>query len=55
MLIRPELQALRSDDAPQRSAQDSFRRLLEAWRAAPSGAAAEAELARFHHGAPLAD
>jgi len=55
MLIRPELQALRRDDAPQRRAQARLGQAFAAWRAAPVAAAAEAELARFAEGQVLED
>lgn len=54
MIVRPELQALRGDDAPQRQAQAMVREVHEAWRAGPGGQA-EAELARFGAGAELDD
>lgn len=55
MLIRPELQMLRSDDAPQRQAQCAAAAALQAWRGDGDGAEVEAELARFHRGAALDD
>jgi len=55
MHIRPELQALRGDDAPQRCAQTRFNALLAQWRADPLVAAAQAELSSFANGAPLED
>jgi len=55
MLIRPELQVLRSDDAPQRQAQRAAAAALQAWRRDGDGAEVEAELARFHRGAALED
>ena len=54
MLTRPELRALRGDDAPQRQAQARVRDVLEAWRKGPGGQA-EAELAQFGDGAELDD
>lgn len=54
MIVRPELQALRSNDAPQRQAQAAVRDTYEAWRAGPGGQA-EAELTRFADGAALDD
>ena len=53
MLIRPELQVLRSNDAPQRSAQLALHTALQTWRTTGPGAQAEAELTRFHRGEPL--
>lgn len=55
MHIRPELQALRGDDAPQRRVQARFNALLGEWRADPLVAAAQAELSSFANGAPLED
>ncbi|MDP3908117.1 hypothetical protein [Novosphingobium sp.] len=55
MHIRPELAALRSDDAPQRQAQARLIAAVDGWRVTPSGATAGAELARFSGGAPLDD
>ena len=55
MLIRPELQMLRSDDAPQRTAQRAVVSALHVWRTKGDGAEVEAELARFHRGAALED
>lgn len=55
MIIRPELRALRSDDAPQRRAQTALGMAVAAWRAAPWAATAEQELARFAGGAALED
>lgn len=55
MLIRPELQALRSNDAPQRAAQKNLHLIIEAWRTKDAGAQAEAELARFHQGQALSE
>ncbi|MBA4160542.1 MAG: hypothetical protein C0515_00320 [Novosphingobium sp.] len=54
MLIREELQALRSDDAPQRQAQAELCSAVDAWRASPRCRALEAELARFATGTALA-
>ena len=53
MLIRPELQALRDDDAPQRRAQAAVRAAHEAWRSAGEGAVLEAELEAFAAGRGL--
>ncbi len=55
MIIRPELQALRSNDAPQRHAQTRLGEVLKAWKSAPEGATADAELAHFFRGTPLED
>lgn len=55
MLIRPELQALRRDDAPQRRAQARLGDALARWRQTALAAAAEAELARFAGGSTLDD
>lgn len=50
MHIRPELDMLRSDDAPQRTAQHAMHEIVAAWRRTGDGAAIETELARFHRG-----
>ncbi len=55
MLIRPELRALRSDDAPQRRAQARLGEVLESWRASPVVAAIDADLHRFGQRAELED
>ncbi|MDE2411320.1 MAG: hypothetical protein KGM18_06030 [Sphingomonadales bacterium] len=55
MLIRPELAALRSDDAAQRRAQAAMGAALARWRATPIVAAADAELAQWGSGAELDD
>ncbi len=55
MLIRPELEALRSYDAPQRRAQGLLGQALDRWRATPLVAAADAELAQWGQGAALDD
>lgn len=53
MLIRPELEALRSDDAPQRLAQDRLGAVLERWQASPATRSVQAELDRYAEGATL--
>ncbi len=53
MLIRPELQALRSDDAPQRIAQHNLHQILQSWQTTGTGAQVQSELARFHAGEAL--
>jgi hypothetical protein len=55
MKIRPELQALRSDDAPQRHAQQRLKAELADWRAHSPAQLAEDELARLADGAVLED
>ncbi|MFM5950966.1 MAG: hypothetical protein ACKOPM_17340 [Novosphingobium sp.] len=55
MIIRPELQALRSNDAPQRLAQDSVGQVLDAWRASGEGQQTARELVQFGGGRPLDD
>ena len=52
MLIRPELQALRSNDAPQRDAQRAMSRIHQHWREAHCGAI-EPQLARLAAGEAL--
>ena len=54
MLLRPELQALRSDDTPQRQAQAALHRLSAQWRADGGGAGLEEALAAFACGEQLA-
>lgn len=44
MLLHPELRALRSDDAPQRDAQQVLHRAIAAWRARPEVAALFADV-----------
>ncbi|WP_296679113.1 hypothetical protein [Novosphingobium sp.] len=55
MLIRPELAALRNDDAPQRRAQAALGAALDRWHAEPLVRAANAELVRWGCGADLED
>jgi|JI10StandDraft_1071094.scaffolds.fasta_scaffold02435_27 hypothetical protein len=55
MIIRPELQALRVDDSPQRHAQAALRQAYENWRTAGPGRQAEAEVRLFSSGAVLED
>lgn len=50
MLIREELQALRSNDAPQRQAQAELCSAVDAWRASPRYQAIEADLVNFAGG-----
>ena len=54
MLIRPELQALRSDNAPQRRAQAELHRVLAQWRSTGGGAGIETAMVSFARGEPLA-
>jgi hypothetical protein len=54
VLIRKELQALRSDDAPQRQAQAELGHAVEAWRVNPRCRLIEAELANYAGGSALA-
>lgn len=55
MYIRPELQALRGDDTPQRQAQAALHLAYQGWRSAGAGHLLEAELIRFGDGAALED
>lgn len=55
MLIRPELEALRGDDTPQRLAQDRLGKVLEGWQARPQTRVLQAELDRYATGTPIAD
>jgi len=51
--LHPALQALRSDDAPQRRAQGGLYAELDAWRADAGIAGLESELAKLARGAAL--
>ena len=53
MRLRPELQALRSDDAPQRQLQGRLIAALDDWRARASVARVLDDLAKFGSGAAL--
>jgi hypothetical protein len=53
MLIRDELRALRSDDAPQRQAQAELQGAIATWRAGADYRVLETELARFGKGTAL--
>jgi hypothetical protein len=55
MKLRPELQALRCDDAPQRLVQARLAEATLGWAQASGLAKAEAELARLSAGAELED
>jgi hypothetical protein len=55
MLINPELQALRGNDAPQRSAQSAIGAILDDWRRNRGGLIVEAELEKFRAGGALED
>jgi hypothetical protein len=55
MHIRPELQALRGDDTPQRHAQTAVRAVHQRWRMQGPGQQTEAEVALFAGGAVLDD
>ena len=55
MHIRPELAALRCDDAPQRQAQARLIGAVDDWRLTPPVAAATREVCRFAQGDPLDD
>lgn len=55
MLVRPELQALRGDDTPQRRAQRRLADVTQRWREHSGASVAEAELARYAAGAVLED
>lgn len=50
MQLHPMLRALRSDDTPQRQAQDRLIRATARWREGPVGGVLEAELACFAQG-----
>ena len=54
MLVRPELQALRSDDTPQRQAQATLQRLSAEWRASGGGRGLDEAMSNYAHGKPLA-
>lgn len=55
MIIRPELAALRANDAPQRRAQDALGAALAAWRILPQVQCVEADLGRWSAGAEIED
>ena len=55
MIVRPELQALRGNDAPQRAAQAAVGRVFGAWREFGIGLQAETELRHFFAGLPIED
>ncbi len=55
MKIRPELQALRSDDTPQRHAQQQLKAQLADWQTSASARLAADELERLEGGAALDD
>jgi hypothetical protein len=55
VLIRPELQALREDDTPQRLAQSQLAEITEHWSECSGARVAAAELAHFAAGAALED
>jgi hypothetical protein len=55
MYIRPELQALRVSNTPQRQAQTALREVYDQWRTTGPGRAVEAEIALFGNGAALDD
>ena len=54
MLVRPELQALRSDDSPQRQAQAKLHRLGARWRASGGGRGLDEAMISYARGRPLA-
>jgi hypothetical protein len=53
MIIHPALRALRSDDAPQRVAQESLIRAVRTWREQPDVADLICQVADFAEGRPL--
>ena len=53
MLLRPELQALRNDDAPQRLAQADLHLLLVDWRASRLGGGLGQAMAAYAGGEPI--
>ena len=55
MIIHPDLRALRSDDAPQRDAQEALFAVVGAWRKRPHVAAILADLERFAGTGALSD
>ncbi|RZK02722.1 MAG: hypothetical protein EOO76_05805 [Novosphingobium sp.] len=55
MIVHPDLRALRSDDAPQRDAQERLYRAVGTWRKTPAAAAVIADLAPYAEGRPLDD
>ena len=55
MIVHPELRALRSDDAPQRDAQERLYDAVGKWRSGPQVVALLADLSSFAEGRMLAD
>lgn len=53
MIIHPDLRALRSDDAPQRNAQEALFRAVSTWREQPHVAALFSEIDRFDGCQPI--
>ena len=53
MLLRPELQALRRDDTPQRHAQADLHRLAAQWRTSGGGVGLDQAMERYARGEPL--
>ena len=55
MIVHPELRTLRSDDAPQRDAQERLYQAVGEWRRQPQVAELLAELSAYAEGRRLAD
>lgn len=55
MIVHPELRALRSDDAPQRHAQQALHEAMAAWKAGPDMVALDRDLAQLAAGAEIVD
>lgn len=53
MIIHPDLRALRSDDSPQRDAQEALFRAVGVWREQPHVAAMFKEIEQFDDGLPI--
>ena len=54
MQLRPEIEALRGDDMPQRRAQAALGAAMDRWRAEPQPAAVLADLHAFEQGEDIA-
>lgn len=55
MIVHPEIEALRGDDAPQRIAQERAIAAVRAWRGQAACAGVEDDFSHFARGVPLAD
>ncbi len=53
MYVRPEMQALREDDAPQRQAQADLSGILKAWRSSRQGSGIEQSITAYASGTEI--